>query len=56
MTHIDFLENLKEQYLTNLELAEKIIDKEVVAFYKGMIYAYDLAIVKLKKGAVDDCD
>lgn len=53
MTHIEFLENLKEQYLTDLRMAEIIEDKEVIAFYKGMIFAYNLAIEKLEKGEIE---
>ena len=49
MTHVEFLEKLIANYEKNFE-AEPSNDKEVIAFRKGIIFAWKLAIVKLKNG------
>ena len=49
MTHIEFLENLIEEY--KKEFKEDPSEyEEIKSFRKGMIFAWELAIIKLKKG------
>ena len=49
MTHIEFLENLIKEYEKEFK-EEPSADEKVESFRKGMIFAWKLAIIKLKKG------
>ena len=49
MTHIEFLENLIQEYKEDFE-KEKATDEQMDAFRKGMIFAWKLAILRLKRG------
>lgn len=49
MTHVEFLENLIEEYKKEFK-EDPPINKNVESFREGMIFAWRLAIIKLKKG------
>lgn len=49
MSHIEFLENLIQEYEKDFE-EEKATDEQTEVFRKGMIFAWKLAIIRLKRG------
>ena len=55
MTNIEFLENLVEEYKKEFE-ENPFKNAGINAFRDGMIFAWKLAILKLKNGDLNDCD
>lgn len=51
MTHVEFLENLIQEYEEEFK-RDKATNEQMEAFRDGMIYAWKLAIVELKSGEI----